>query len=115
MGDLEHSPMTLVEVDECIYDERLLSLAHGFESLDPVGREAFINHVHIDGGDRLLIAERLIESWAGELRSRWPACEFRIYRHVRSEEVTIRFHRVRPGFPNWCEEGIEVMSVGPVS
>jgi hypothetical protein len=32
--------MALVEVDGCIFDEQQLGLAHGFESLDPVAREA---------------------------------------------------------------------------
>jgi hypothetical protein len=105
--------MTLVELDDGIYDVRLLGLAHGFEALDPIAREAFINHTHIDGDDRLSIAERIIESWAGEMRARWPGCGFRIYRQIGPEEVTIRFHRVRAGVANWCEEGIEVIEVGP--
>ena len=32
--------MALVELDRCIFDEQQLGLAHGFESLDPVAREA---------------------------------------------------------------------------
>jgi hypothetical protein len=104
----------LVEVDGCVFDEEQLSLSRGFESLDPVGREAFVNHMHLAGADRVAAAGRVISSWVAEMRARWPEQEFRIYRNVVPDEVTIRFHRVRPGLPNWCEdEGlVEVIVVG---
>jgi hypothetical protein len=46
------------------------------------------------------------------MRSRWPDRTFRLYRQVEAGEVTIRFHLVRPGLPNWCELGTEVITVG---
>jgi hypothetical protein len=104
----------LVEVGGCVFDEELLRLSRGFESLDPVGREAFVNHLHLAGADRAAAAERVISSWAAEMRARWPEQEFRIYRHVVPDDVTIRFHMVRSNLPNWCEdEGlVEVIVVG---
>lgn len=106
--------MGLVEVDECVFDDEQLSLSRGFESLDPVGREAFVNHMHLAGADRAAAANRVIASWAVEMRARWPEREFRVYRHVAPGEVTIRFHMVRPGLPNWCEDEdlVEVLVVG---
>ncbi len=59
--------MSLVEVDGCIYDEQQLESSHGFESLDPVGREAFVNHIHVNGDDRHNIACRIVEMWAEEM------------------------------------------------
>jgi hypothetical protein len=103
--------MALVEVDACIYDELQLARSFGFESLDPVGREAFVNHMHINGEGRHGIADRIIESWAAEMRSRWPGQTFRIYKDSPPDEVIIRFHRVRPGISNWCEEGVEIIMV----
>jgi hypothetical protein len=104
----------LVEVDGCVFDAEQLRLSRGFESLDPVGREAFVNHMHLAGAERAAAVERVISSWAAEMRARWPEQEFRIYRHVVPDEVTIRFHMVRPGLPNWCEDEnlVEVIVVG---
>jgi hypothetical protein len=103
--------MPLIELDGCVYDERQFASSHGFESLDPVGREAFVNHLHLGGDDRNGIASQVIEAWATEMRSRWPNRRFRIYRHSSPGEVTIRFHLVRPGIPNWCEEGLEIIEI----
>jgi hypothetical protein len=104
--------VALIEVDGCIFDERQLSCSHGFESLDPVGREAFVNHLHIAGSDRVRAARGVIEAWAAEMLSRWADRTFRIYRQLEADEITIRFHVVRPGVPNWCEEGVEIITVG---
>jgi hypothetical protein len=103
--------VALIEVEGCIFDERRLGLSHGFESLDPVGREAFVNHLHLAGGERAREAQGIIDSWATEMRSRWPGRAFRIYRQVEADEVTIRFHLVRPGLPDWCDQGIEIITV----
>jgi hypothetical protein len=103
----------LVEVDGCVYDAEQLGLSHGYESLDPIGREAFVNHRHLSGEGREAAAEQVIRSWVAELRVRWPSREFRIYRQFEACEVTVRFHMPRPGVPNWCECGIEVIGVGP--
>jgi hypothetical protein len=103
--------VALIEVEGCIFDERLLTLSHGFESLDPVGREAFVNHLHLGGYGRVKEAQDVIESWVADMRSLWPSRTFRIYRQVEADEVTIRFHLVRPELPNWCEQGIEIICV----
>ncbi len=102
----------LIEVNGCVYDAEQLMLARGYESLDEIGREAFINHRHLSGEGREAAAERLIRSWATELRAGWPGREFRIYRHSDACEVTIRFHAVRSGVPNWCEDDVQVILVG---
>jgi hypothetical protein len=102
--------VALVEVGECIYDSEQLERSHGYEGLDPVAREAFINHIHFGIKD-LHAAEQIVESWIAEMRTRWPKQVFRIYRHTDVNEVVIRFHVVRAGLPNWCEEGIEVLVV----
>jgi hypothetical protein len=95
--------MPLIEVGGCVFEAEQFGLSHGFESLDLVGREAFVNHLHLAGEDRILAAERIIGSWVAEMRSRWPDRTFRIYRQVEADEVTFRFHLVRPSLPNWCE------------
>lgn len=104
--------MALAEVGECILDTDQLRLSHGFEGLDPIGREAFVNHLHLSAADRIAAAERIIRAWVAEMKARWPDREFRIYRHVEAHEVTIRFHMVRAGQSNWCEDGIELLIVG---
>lgn len=104
--------MALAEVEGCVFDEQQLRVSHGYESLDPVAREAFVNHRHLAGAGRAGDAQAVIESWAAEMRSRWPNRTFRIYREAEADEVTIRFHLVRPGMPNWCEQGVEVITVG---
>jgi len=101
----------LIEVHGCIFDADLLAQSHGFESLDAVGRETFVNHLHLTGENRVDAAERVIKAWKEEMAARWPAREFRIYRQFETGEVTIRFHAVRPGMANWCEEGVEISVV----
>jgi hypothetical protein len=103
--------MALVEVGECIFDAEQLRLSHGYEGLDPVGQEAFVNHIHFSGADREAVAARVIESWIAEMRARWPGRTFRVYRHLGANEVIIRFHVVRAGVPNWCEGGVGVITV----
>ena len=104
--------MALVEVEGCIFDEQQLGLSHGFEALDPVAREAFVNHIHIGGEDREAVADLIIQSWAADMRSRWPDRAFRIYRHSESSEVVIRFHVVRSGLLNWSEGIEDVVEIG---
>jgi hypothetical protein len=103
--------MSLVEVDGCIFDEQQLVLSHSFEALDPVTREAFVNHLHISGDDRQAVADQFIRSWAVEMHSRWPDRTFQIYRQTEPSKVIIRFHMVRLGIPNWCEAGLEIIEV----
>jgi len=101
----------LVEVDGCVYDKEQLARSHGHGDLDPVAREAFVNHVHIGGPERSKRAEEIIAHWSAEFRSRWPGLVFRIYRQVDRDEVVVRFHTVRDGVPNWAEEGVEIIEV----
>ena len=104
--------MALIEVGDCVYDEEQLGLSRGYGGLDAVGREAFVNHMHIDSEDRESEAARVVGAWAAEMRARWPGRVFRIYRVVEADEVTVRFHMVRPGSHNCCEDGVEVVTVG---
>ncbi len=101
----------LVEIGECVFDQRQYESSHGFESLDPIAQEAFVNHMHLDGETAASDTDRIVERWASEMRARWPNEIFRIYRHVESSEITIRFHKVRTGLANWCDEGVEIKTV----
>jgi hypothetical protein len=101
----------LVESGECIFDAELFARAHGFESLDPVAREAFVNHIHIAGDNALVEANRIINEWNAEMKSRWPDRVFRIYRHTDESEIIIRFHLVRSELPNWCEQEVDIITV----
>jgi hypothetical protein len=103
--------VALIEVNGCVFDGVQFVRSHGFDSLDPVGREAFVNHVHLADSDRREVAARIVESWAAEMRVRWPDKTFRIYRQVEADEVIVRFHLVRPDLPNWSEQGTEVITV----
>jgi hypothetical protein len=103
--------MALVEADGCIFDEQQLVLSRGFESLDPIAREAFVNHVHIGGKDREAVADLVVRSWVAEMRSRWPDRAFRIYRHSDSSEVVVRFHMVRCDLLNWSEDVEDVIEI----
>jgi hypothetical protein len=101
----------LIEIGECVFDRRQHDSSHGFESLDPVAQEAFVNHMHLAGEMAAVEADRIVEDWAREMRARWPNDTFRIYRHVESSEITIRFHKIRPGLANWCDQGVEIITV----
>ncbi len=103
--------MALIAVDGCFYDEEQFARSHSYESLDLVGREAFVNHIHVGGKSRIFMADQKIQSWIAEMRKRWPDQPFRIYRQVQDDEVTIRFHAMRPDLPNWCEMGVEILTV----
>lgn len=106
----------LVEIDGCIFDAAELRTSHGYESLDPVGREAFVNHLHLTGSGRADAAAEVIAGWTGEMRSHWPDHRFRIYRVVEPDEVSVRFHTVRSDLADWCaggQESVEVITVGP--
>lgn len=105
--------MRLTEIDGCVFDEKQLVNSHGYDCLDPVAREAFVNHIHMRGNDRVNAAEETLQKWVAEMRDRWPTWRFRIYRKVEEDEVTIRFHAVRHHVPNWAEDGFEIIPVGP--
>ncbi|MBY0230741.1 MAG: hypothetical protein K2W96_15750 [Gemmataceae bacterium] len=104
--------MALVEVEGCVFDEAQLALSHGHDALDPVAREAFVNHIHLDSSDHAAVADRIIRGWTAQMRAGWPGQVFRIHRQAEADETAIRFHAVRPEHPNWCEEGIEILIVG---
>jgi hypothetical protein len=79
--------VALVEVAGCVFDAEQLALAHGYKGLDPVSREAFVNHLHLTSGDRVIAADLIIASWIAEMKARWPGRVFRIYRDLKSDEV----------------------------
>ncbi len=101
----------LIEIGECVFDQRQYDSSHGFESLDPIAQEAFVNHMHFTGEKAAIESGRILQSWMSEMRAKWPNETFRIYRNLESSEITIRFHMVRPGLANWCEEGVEFITI----
>ena len=101
----------LIEQDGCIFDSEQLPLSHGYESLDPVAQEAFVNHIHFDETDRELLAQELADQWERDMRAYWPAAEFRIYIHRTEDEIIVRCHRVRPGVPDWASPGVPDLRV----
>lgn len=103
--------MALIEIGDCVFDQKQFGFSHGFKELDPVAQEAFVNHLHLAGEDAAAEANRIIESWTSEMRLHWPTRTFRIYRQIEAIEITIRFHLVRADLPNWCEQGIEIITV----
>jgi hypothetical protein len=108
--------VALVEVAGCVFDADQLGRSRGYEALDPVGREAFVNHLHLTSADRAAAARRVIAGWASEMRARWPGSTFRVYQVVEPDEVTVRFHLTRPGVADWCQQGdtaVDVFTVGP--
>ena len=100
----------LVERKGCIFDDAQLKKSHGYENLDPVAQEAFVNHIHLDGANRDETAKNIIEEWVSEMKAKWPGSVFRIYQHREIDELTVRFHRHRPEFPDWSE-GDEALSI----
>ena len=93
----------LIEHNSCIFDREQHALSGGYETRDFVEQEAFVNHIHFDDSDREVKARNLVDIWEREMRSRWPSHAFRIYVHGAEDEITVRFHQVRSGIPNWCE------------
>jgi hypothetical protein len=89
--------------DGCVYDAELFPRSHGFETLDLVGREAFVNHIHVSGDDRERQADEIIAAWSANMSSNWPTRIFRIYRDIVDDEIIVRFHMVRPGVVNWSD------------
>ena len=104
-------PSRLIESHRCVFDRELLSNSHGYGELDLVGQEAFVNHVHFMGLNRESQAKELVQIWSEELRAKWPHDRFRIYWHEDDSEITVRFHRVREGMPNWYESGLPNVQV----
>ena len=101
----------LIEKDGCVFDEEQFELSHGYENLDQIGKEAFINHFHLDGPGRLEESEEIIQKWSKEMKEKWPGKIFKIYRQIESDEITIRFHLVRENQSNWCDSGVEIIEI----
>ncbi len=101
----------LVEIDGCIFDERQITLSHGYEKYDKVDREVFVNHIHLNGENRVPISQEIIAAWSREMKEKWPGQVFRIYRQVNEDEITLRFHLVRKGEPDWCDSGLDIIEV----
>jgi hypothetical protein len=95
----------------CIFDSELLKHTQGFESLDAIGQEAFVNHIHFDGKNRVTESESKIADWIQEIRTKYNDSKFRIYKQVEADEITIRMHMVRPGVANWIDDGIEIIEI----
>ncbi len=97
----------LIEHNSCIFDEKQLALSHGYEALDSVGQEAFVNHIHFEDSERVQV-DRLVDHWKREMRSKWPDRAFRIYVHEAEREIIVRFHQIRDGMPHWSEASEEL-------
>ena len=109
--------MSLIEIDDCVFDEELYQKAHGFDKLDSVAKEAFVNHVHSGGENRYQQAEHQIEKWQKAMLKDFSKHQFRIYIHddKSHDELTIRFHVVRHALSNWVESespGLRIITVG---
>jgi hypothetical protein len=102
---------TLIERNGCIFDKDQVAHSFGYEGLDPVGQEAFVNHVHFDEPDRKKRIETLISSWEAEMKAKWPGKVFHIYVQEEPDEITARFHMVRTNFPNWLDGELEGMVI----
>ncbi|WP_269541778.1 hypothetical protein [Cerasicoccus fimbriatus] len=103
----------LIEIQDCIYDEIQLKKSHGFDGLDKIGKESFVNHIHFEGSDNRGTAQSKINEWKEEMLKKWPNKSFRIYRDEQESETILRFHEVRPELPNWCDSGVEIMEINP--
>lgn len=101
----------LIERNGCFFDEAELENSHGYERLDPVGQEAFVNHIHLDGPDREISAMNVIDAWKVEMRAKWPNAVFKIYLHRKDEELIVRFHRHRSGIPDWADGGSDLLII----
>jgi len=101
----------LVEIDGCIFDKRQFKKSHGFEQMDSVGKEAFVNHVHLNGHNKERDAQALINSWTEEMKSKWLGKKFKIYKQIEPHEIILRFHIVREDEPDWCDSGLEIIEV----
>ena len=103
----------LIELDGCVFDQDELTCTPGLQLGDPIDDEAFVNHIHFDGADRQKAAAEKVATWISEMKQKWPAKSFRIYRQVDPDEITIRFHMVRENAPTWADSGLEIIEVGP--
>jgi hypothetical protein len=105
----------LIEHNGCIFDKAQLAVSGGYQAFDFVEQEAFVNHIHFDELDREVNARQLVELWEHEVKSKWPSRAFRIYVHEAEEEITVRFHQVRSGLPNWCERESEELKIRTIN
>jgi hypothetical protein len=106
-------PSVIIVRDECIFDKEQLDKSHGYEGLDPIGQESFVNYLHFEGINSKEMSDKILKTWSCELTQKWPSDTFRIYRQTESGEITIRFHKVRPNYANWAEAGVEILEIGP--
>jgi hypothetical protein len=54
-----------------VFDREQLSHSFGYQELDAVGQEAFVNHIHFEGENREHQAKELVQDWIEELREKW--------------------------------------------
>ena len=101
----------LVEINGCVFLAEELRHSHGYERLDDIGKEAFVNHVHIEGNGHRPKSDAWVKRVSEALRQGWPGQRFRIYRQSEKRETIMRFHKVRESKPNWCESGVEIIEV----
>lgn len=101
----------LIEINGAVFDRAQLALSNGYEALDAVGQESFVNHVHLGGTDRTVRANRLVSAWQECMQAFGRGRLFRLYIHRKQGEIIVRFHVVRAGVPNWYEAGDESIEI----
>ena len=104
----------LIESNGAIFVRDQIAKSHGHDGMDLVGQEAFVNHALFSGADFQTMAENTIETWKYEMKRYWHGKVFRIYRQVSQDEIILRFHLVREGVPNWCDDpepSLEIINV----
>jgi hypothetical protein len=88
------------------------SVPHG-ELLDQTGREALVNHVHVedrlpqlDGPAVISQASQFARALAERLVSTFPGAEFDVVLAI-GDSVTVRFYRRRSNEPPWLASDLE--------
>jgi hypothetical protein len=105
----------ILDADECLVISREADVFRHALSFpgDPVGFEAFVNHVHLDDvlasaagklsrKDLLRIGELVVQVWSDRLKGLLRGREVLFYLGG-PKGVTLRFHVVREGAANWLD------------
>lgn len=101
-----------VETEGCVFLAVAGAAPEG-ELLDATGREALVNHVHIEGclaasagEDAIAQAARYARALAERLDAAFPAYAFHVVLAV-GDSPTVRFYRVRSDEPAWISTDLE--------
>jgi hypothetical protein len=67
------------------------------------GDDRFYDEDHPDFLGLCELGKTLAQMWFQKLKLDFPQYDFRVY-YTQDDDPIVRFHRVRPGEPNWIEE-----------